>query len=312
MLNYSIILDVTIISKDIGIVNHEKRIIIIPGDAMNIVFWNTDISNKNSPKANSINDCLVDIIVENNVDLLILAEYGGDVQALCNIVNLTSRMQYIPIPNLGGCERIKGILNNVYQTEAPHEQSHYQILKVKTVFSELIVAMIHNHSKIRASSDKQKTALQKFHRAIRDYEDIFNCQNTIAIGDFNVNPFEIACVSASAMHAIPFFEEVQGKPTRIVDGDIYRKFYNPTWKFFGNRSIPYTTYHYNKSDTVEYYWNAFDQIMIRPSLMNAFDENLIKIISETKNHSLIKKGKPNRDDYSDHLPLFCTLKEAFL
>ena len=221
-------------------------------------------------------------------------------------------MQYVPIPNLGGCGRIKGILNNVYQAELLYEQSHYQVMKMKTKSYDVIVAMIHNHSKFRASTDKQKTALQKFHDDIKNYEAIHNCQNTIAIGDFNANPFETACISANAMHAIPFFEEVWGKPTRVIDGVEYQKFYNPTWKLFGNRNIPYTTYHYSKSDTVEYYWNAFDQVMIRPSLMNAFDENLLKIVSETKSHQLIKNGKPNKSNYSDHLPLFCTLKEELL
>ena len=138
-----------------------------------------------------------------------------------------------------------------------------------------------------------------------------NCENTIAIGDFNVNPFETACISARNMHAIPFSEEVFEKPSRVVSGEEYKKFYNPTWKLFGNSTPPYSTYYYNKAGhAINYYWNAFDQVMVRPKLMKAFDETRLRIITETKSHQLInKKGIPDKKKYSEHLPLFCTIRE---
>ena len=144
-------------------------------------------------------------------------------------------------------------------------------------------------------------------------EKTHNCKNTIAIGDYNANPFEESCISAAFMHSTPFYEEIVDKHTRTIQGKVYQKFYNPTWKFFGNKKAPYATYYYDNSGQMENYcWNAFDQVLIRPTLMRAFDEENLKIITETQTHSLIDGGKPNKTAYSDHLPLFCVLKEELI
>ena len=269
---------------------------------MNILFWNTGRRN-----LGNVEDCLLELITERDLDLVILAEYKGKIERLCNL-------PYVPIVN-SGCEYIHALIKDKYKVSVLREAHRFNIVKISTPYSELLIAMIHNISKLNnVSEHSQITELAKFHYEINKQEDVYNCQNSIAIGDFNVNPFEIACISASAMHAIPYLEEVQ-KPSRIVQQEIYRKFYNPMWKFLGNRAPPYATYYYNKSgDVVNYYWNGFDQVMVRPGLINAFDENALEIIIETKSkgHQLLKNGKPNKADYSDHLPLFCVLKEELI
>jgi len=152
--------------------------------------------------------------------------------------------------------------------------------------------------------------LEEFHHDIRIKETEHKCNNTIAIGDFNVNPFDTLCISASVMHGIPYRDEVINKPDRIVRKNRYEKFYNPTWKFFGIAEAPYTTYYYDMSGyAANYYWNAFDQLMIRPALVESFDENKFKIIKKVGNHLLLKDQKPDKISYSDHLPLFCSFKE---
>ena len=124
---------------------------------MNILFWNTNMSKGENIKASNIDNCLLNLVMENRVDLLILAEYGESIAHLCKYISNLSGVQYIPIPSIGGC-KVKGIINGLF--------------------------------------------------------------------------------------ALPFVEEVVGKRPRRVDDKVFRRFYNPTWKFFGNRSIPYTTYHY--------------------------------------------------------------------
>jgi len=139
----------------------------------------------------------------------------------------------------------------------------------------------------------------------------YNCDKTIVVGDLNVNPFESGCIGLGGMHALPF-REVAVK-ARTFQGMVYSKFYNPTWKFFGKTEAPYTTYYYADSgNDVNFYWNAFDQVLIRPSLILAFDESKFRIIDKTKSHCLMKNGKPNKTKYSDHLPLFCFLDEELI
>ena len=235
------------------------------------------------------------------------------INELCNFVNLRSKVQYNDIQNISGRGKTKGLINRKYSSESIMEESRYQIIKITTSYYELLVAMIHNLSKRDYSEETQRELLGRFHHDIAEQETVHKCRNTIAIGDFNVNPFEIACISAGSMHAIPYREEASVRPERIVAGKSRLKFYNPTWKFFGNSTIPYTTYYKDKSgDAMNYYWNAFDQVMIRPELIEAFDESQLRIIGTTKNHVLLKNGKPYRTNYSDHLPLFCVLREELI
>ena len=252
---------------------------------------------------------MTELILEKDCDIIILAEYADNIQILCGLTNILSKDEYIPIPNNGGCEKIKGLIKKKYNIEVVLEQSRYQIVIIRTTLYKLIVAMIHNISKLTPSEEEQKENLRIFHQDICAEEKKHQTKNSIAIGDFNVNPFEVACIAANTLHAIPFLEEVKSS-NRIVQDRLYQKFYNPMWKFYGNREVPYSSYYLDNSGKhINYYWNAYDQIIIRPELINAFEDDSLTIIIETQNHNLLKNKKPDKENYSDHLPLFCTLKE---
>ena len=276
--------------------------------ALNILFWN--VNKKDNDK---IVECILSMIAENNVDLLVLAEYGENIQTLCNLANIASKSQYKVIAGNGGCEKIKGIVNNKYGIECLFEQSRYMLVKIATVSYTMILAMIHNADKRNFSESTRQQVLGYFHDDISNVEELHQCNKTVAIGDFNSSPFDLGCISSNCMHAIPFADEVAKYHTRIVQGRSFKKFYNPTWKLFGNSEPPYTTYRYDDSSNADnYYWYALDQVMVRPLLIDAFDEYALKIITHAGNHCLTKNGRPDKDNYSDHLPLFCTLKEELI
>ena len=250
----------------------------------------------------------MELTVEKECDIVILAEYSDAIIQFCNKINIMAKDAYAPIPAHGGCKRIKGIANKKYHIESIREQNRFQIVVVNTSYYKLIIAMIHNVSKLHTSEEEQKEILRLFHKDICEEEKKHNTKNTIVIGDFNANPFESSCIAANMMHAIPYIEELKST-ARIIQGKEYQKFYNPMWKFMANRESPYATYYYNNSDMVNYYWNAYDQIIIRPHLLCAFEYDSLNIITETTNHQLLKNRKPNKEKYSDHLPLYCILRE---
>lgn len=274
---------------------------------MNILFWNTY---KNKNKIN-IDNCITDLLAEKNCDIIVLAEYLDDIISLCEKINMSSKEEYMPIPNFGGCEKIIGIIKRKYKVESIREQNRYQIIKIETTYYILLLAMIHNLSKKNYSPNDQEQELICFHRDIVEAEKECSTKNTLVIGDFNINPYETSCISANAMHAIPYIEEVE-KNSRVIQGRRYEKFYNPTWRFLGNRQAPYATYYYNSSENANYFWNMFDQVIIRPQLIKSFVDNSLIIITCTKNHSLLCDNKPNKNNYSDHLPIFCILDEEHI
>jgi len=271
------------------------------------VFWNV--------KKNELTDCLIEMIMENDIDLLVLAEYTGNVKDLCESVNAVSQKQYNVLPNNNGCRRIYGLVSNEYIVELLFEHAHYQLISARShkYDYDIVVAMIHARSQLEAGAGVQRMEISQFYSDIVEYEESLDCKHTLAIGDFNISPFEDWCFGASGMHAIPFRDAV-AKDTRKVLFKSYRKFYNPTWRLFGNKSAPYTTYYCNRTGEAEnLYWYAFDQVIVRPSLVDAFDDESLKIITSTANHILLKKDQtPDNINYSDHLPLFCCLKEDLI
>lgn len=80
-------------------------------------------------------------------------------------------------------------------------------------------------------------------------------------------------------------------------------FYNPSWRLFTNGSLtPSGTYWYGESSHAAQFWHVFDQVLIRPSLIDAFEESRFGIVSLAGKRSLLRTGT-GRPAASDHLPI---------
>jgi hypothetical protein len=96
--------------------------------------------------------------------------------------------------------------------------------------------------------------------------------------------------------------------SRIVAGTEYPFLYNPMWGSLGDRTAGPAGSHYARiSAPLSYFWNTFDQVLIRPALLDAFPGN-VKIVDSIGDQSLIgDNGRIDSDFGSDHLPLFFSL-----
>lgn len=92
--------------------------------------------------------------------------------------------------------------------------------------------------------------------------------------------------------------------SRKIQGQRYPFFYNPMWGFFGDRTPgPAGTIHYRHSGHVSFFWNIFDQILIRPDALPWFDDT-IEIVSRIGDINLLTaSGYPDPEIGSDHLPI---------
>lgn len=63
--------------------------------------------------------------------------------------------------------------------------------------------------------------------------------------------------------------------------------------------------YYSNSDSQDksIFWYAYDSVLLRPYLIDKFNWENFQYVSETENHSLMKKETINKNDYSDHLPV---------
>ena len=87
-------------------------------------------------------------------------------------------------------------------------------------------------------------------------------------------------------------------------GRTYKYFYNPMWTAYGRRQGPLGTYYYQESGTVRYYWHVFDQVLLRPNLIQTLENEGTTPITELGGESLLRgNGRPNDSRFSDHLPI---------
>ena len=263
---------------------------------MKFLFWNTC---KNA----NINNVLSDLIVENNVDIAILAEYNSDLTKLISI--LSSRKTTVDEYITTGSDRIKmlGRISHVI----PQTQSKYYSIQI--IKNKYVMCGVHLPSKLYTSTPGQRTIIIK--QLLQDLvtlENEKNIKQTIIVGDMNENPYEECCLDARWLNSLPSRTDASRK-ARIIQKETFEMFYNPMWNLFGDFSGPPGTYYFNRNDTNNPMWHILDQVIIKPPLIPSFVNSSLKIIDKTSKISLLNtRGHPNKK-ISDHLPIFFEIKE---
>jgi hypothetical protein len=170
--------------------------------------------------------------------------------------------------------------------------------------SEILVSVVHLPSKLYFQEDDQSYECRELAREIAIREDQFGHRRTVVVGDFNMNPFERGLVGAGDLHAV-MLREVADRESRTVQERDYRFFYNPMWNHFGDAQRKTAgSYYYADSRYVTYFWNMFDQVLIRPELARQFDPASLKIVTSFGAQDLVREnGRPDSSQYSDHLPI---------
>lgn len=191
---------------------------------------------------------------------------------------------------------------------ADEKNNRYTSFKIKLSDSEeILVFGIHLPDNRNNKSESINSYAGEVARAIKDIEKGKNLYKTIVVGDFNMNPYDKGMVDASSFHAI-MDSEIVKKGSRIVSNKKYDYFYNPMWSLHGDIGNNVAgSYFYKNAELINYHWNVFDQVLIRPSLIDNFDKNSLKFIDFDGVKNLLKKGGLPNEKYSDHLPLTFTL-----
>ena len=173
---------------------------------------------------------------------------------------------------------------------------------------EFLLVGAHLHSKLRRDEADQALYCTTLAAKIVQFESAVGHKRTVIIGDLNMNPFERGVVTANGFHAAPT-KTVAKRGSRVVDGEKYGLFYNPMWSLFGGRDGgPPGTYFYDKSRLTEYFWHMFDQVLVRPDLVDHFDSTNLEIIANIGGTNLLDSdGRPDAKELSDHLPIAFSL-----
>jgi hypothetical protein len=264
---------------------------------MRYLFWNTHKNKK-------INPILCNLISENHISIVVLAEYDADAEEEIKMLNTCgySMQQYTTT----GCERIHILAKRGLDIEPQLQTSNSSM---QFVNRDIILCCVHLNSQIYSSgSHAREIRIRQIVSDILKAEKELSTTNTVIVGDLNINPYDQSCISAQYLHGIPIYEETK-RNSRVVAGETFYMFYNPMWNFLGDFSEPFGTYYYNSSDDVNTYWNIFDQVIIRPTLRRRFVQKSLKILTGTEKISLLNSKRHPNCEISDHLPIIFEIKE---
>ena len=265
---------------------------------MRYLFWNT---NKYSEDKKLV---IKEIIQYYSCDIIALVEYNSNLEDLLYDLNLKSEKQYYIFKDSGFTENDRIKIITTHKITKWYDYGYYKILYLShESIDDQLLTIVHFPSKCNDSYGAQAIAIE-VKRMIEEIENELKTSNTIIMGDFNMNPFEIGMVASYALHAISSKNDAKDEDRSIYYRD-NKMFYNPMWSFLGEQSKSHGTYYYRASGTVCYFWNAFDQVIVRPSIIEYLNEDTIEIIRSINGFQLCKSnGRPNSDVFSDHLPLY--------
>ncbi len=170
-----------------------------------------------------------------------------------------------------------------------------------------MLAVVHFPSRVNYEENDQTLEATVLAEDLGRAERDTGIPRTILVGDLNMNPFHPGVSGAQALHAV-MTKQLAERGERTVRGRSYRFFYNPMWGHFGDRTTgPPGTYHWPASNPLNYYWNIYDQVLLRPELMHSLRD--LRILDSDGIESLVtQSGTPKKSNGSDHLPLFFQLE----
>ena len=270
------------------------------------VFWN--IAGKCS--LNVVDEAVKHL----DADFVIIAEDCLNINQLLPLLNTNSRKVYQFRCNNRRRISIYAATENGVKIELVSTDNPYILpVQIITPIQKTLLIGIHLPSKLRTDNNERQFVSRKVAGEIISIESRLGHKNTVVVGDFNMNPLEDGIVSVDAFNAVMSKDIAKKKKgVRKHAGKSYDFFYNPMWGHFGDLSDTAPgTYYYAPSDYKnKYYWNMFDQILIRPSIIDSFDWpyiiDEIKVGRTTK--KLLSKGRSFKINESDHLPLFFQIK----
>ena len=263
------------------------------------LFWNIN--------GKPLLDSIEAIAQEESVDVLILAECRIEARDLLQVLN-RKRPEF---------HLARGISSQlVIYTRFPREfmapafdgnRVSIRRLRLPARLDVLLVA-VHFPSKLRWSDESQMLECTQLSHIITAEEMRVGHRRTIVVGDLNMNPFEKGMVGAAGLHAVPT-RNVAERGGRVVQGRTYPFFYNPMWGHFGDRSErPPGSYYYERAEQVSYFWHTFDQVLIRPQLMDRLRADQVRILDKAGDSPLATEdGHPDVKNLSDHFPLLFRL-----
>ena len=247
---------------------------------------------------------IVALCRQHEVDILVLAESEIPDALMLESLNMGEISQF-RLPS-NPSERLRFFIKYPHDSLKPIRDDRGIAIRHLTppIGIDITLVALHLPSKLHMSDIDQASHSVQIAQMIQEAEEQIGHTRTLIIGDLNMNPFEAGVIGANALHGV-MDKNIARRGSRTVQGRQYGFFYNPMWGKMGDMSQgPPGTYYYSNSNYVNFFWNMFDQVLMRPDLIDYFAEERLQILTSINGESLLATdGRPQISFGSDHLPV---------
>jgi len=267
---------------------------------MRFLFWNV--------KKNPVGPVLSEIVGKHDVEVVILAECKSEGEILVAL-NATTMNPFHLTDSQGTRVAIYTRFPSEY-IETVHSDKFYTLRRVFLPETrQILLAAMHLESKLYRSDVHRWGKARDVSATIRQVERELGIFSTVLVGDLNMNPFDMGVIQADGLHGV-MTRAIARKRDRPIGDDVFPYFYNPMWGRFGDTTKgPPGTYYVTTSSRDEYFWHTLDQVLIRPDLIDSFDEAKLEVLTNCGGIEFLREsGIPDDSRASDHLPLLFDLK----
>lgn len=293
------------VSESVGVTDSVK---VTTGQRVTFLFWN--IHRRRTP------DLVAALAHEHDVHVLMLAESRIPEAGLLTALNRGRESQYYPDTSPTPSPRLRVYFRYLPRyLQALRDSKWVAIRRFQPpAVKEMLLVIVHLPSKLWGQETDQPVFCEQLAEMIKGVESEVGHSRTVVVGDLNMNPFESGVISATGLHAV-MDRRVAEKGSRRVrnigtdEPEKHEFFYNPMWNHFGDLPpSPPGTYFYHRSRMHELYWHMFDQVLIRPELLDSFRTEDVTILTRVGGASLLSGlGRPDAGVGSDHLPILFKL-----
>lgn len=260
---------------------------------VSFLFWNI----QKKPLRQSVGR----IAKKRNVDVVMLAECGDDpIDILASLRDATGQDFEVPF-SMGTKTLIFTRFPGSRLLDAFNSVDESRLTIRRLTFPdrpEIILAVCHYQSQNNWNEVDQALHATELSSDISKVEVDRGHSRTILVGDLNMNPFDPGVVGAQCLNAV-MTRGLAEALSRTVAGRSYRYFYNPMWGLLGDRTPgPCGSFFYPAATPTNRFWNTFDQVLLRPSLMDNL--SAVEILASDGVESLVTRlGRPRKNRASD-------------
>ena len=270
------------------------------------LFWNIN--------GKDLRTLIREAVDEHQVDVLMLAECSVSPALILNAINDDRDPQLHFHPTPLGTSRVT--LYSVFPSEyvtALRDEPDVSARRIRhPLGGTFLLFLVHLGSRRFLDAGEQASLAVRLREVIESVEAEAGHDRSILVGDLNMDPFEDGVVGSEQLHGV-MTRSKAAEGSRKVSGKDRKFFYNPMWRCIGKGrdDSPHGTYYYSRSSPTNQFWHVFDQLLIRPSLLNRFNDESLHILARIGERSLVTSDERiDRKGASDHLPILFSINLA--